>query len=205
MDVRIVAALRREYVVVRHGVRGVLADVHSLAVDPGYGSSVDEAVDERIVRVLVDLLDISGYLCRLCPVVILHCDHKDVLDLAAVLVALIVIALLSDGTGRCKRSNDSEPCERAKSSDIQHVQVPRRLGKLRVAGWDSTAGLLAAVQPSTLRIDSPIRQLLRSDDGEVKDKKQTLWHQSVAVKAHRARQPAALTLLPRSVRELRRC
>ena len=57
MNVRVVAALGGENVVIVGGVCRALADVHRLAVDPGNGGSIDEAVDERRVRVLEDLLD----------------------------------------------------------------------------------------------------------------------------------------------------
>src|SRR4051812_34263143 len=171
MDVLIVAALGGKYVVVRHGVRSVLADVDRFAVDPCHGRSIDEAVDERGVGILVDLLDISGYLCGLCPVVVLHCNDKDVRDLAAVSVILVVIAFLSDGTGRCKRSKHGEPCERAKWSDIQHV-VPRGWGNCEERGRISSRIFSRERQPSTLRFEIRSRRLLRSDDGQVKDRRE---------------------------------
>ena len=73
-----------QHVVISGSVGNLLADVYGLAVDDSGGSPVDQIVNERGIRILIDLLDSSGELVgRLCPVVILHCDHKHGLDRSA--------------------------------------------------------------------------------------------------------------------------
>ena len=48
------------------------------------GGSVDQAVDERRVGILKDLLDRAGKLIgRLSPVVVFHRDHENRLDWGA--------------------------------------------------------------------------------------------------------------------------
>jgi hypothetical protein len=73
MDMGIIPAGRSKGVVVGGGVGHLSADV-----DRG---SVDQAVDERGVGVLENLLDGTGKLVgRLRPVVVFEGDHEDRLD-----------------------------------------------------------------------------------------------------------------------------
>src|SRR5260370_38669257 len=84
MDIWIVSAGGGQHVVVGGGVRNLLADVDGRVVDDGIRGSIHEAINKWCVRVLIDLLDPSRELVRgLRPVVVLHRNHENRLDLLA--------------------------------------------------------------------------------------------------------------------------
>jgi hypothetical protein len=71
--------------VIGRGVRSLLADVDGTVVNDGKPGSIHEAVNERGVRVLKYLLNTSGELVRwLRPVVVLHRNHENRLDLLGI-------------------------------------------------------------------------------------------------------------------------
>jgi hypothetical protein len=77
----IVPAGRGQDIVVGRSVGHLLADLDLAAIDRGNGGSVNQAVDERGVGVLENLLDGTGKLVgRLRPIVVFHRNHKYVLD-----------------------------------------------------------------------------------------------------------------------------
>jgi hypothetical protein len=74
MDMGIIPAGRGQNVVVVRGIGYLSADVAG-------GGSVNQAIDERGVGVLKNLLDGTGKLVgRLRPVVVFHGDHEDRFD-----------------------------------------------------------------------------------------------------------------------------
>ncbi len=81
MDMGIIPAGRRQDAAVVRGIGHLLADFDLAPIDRGNGGSVNQAVDERGVGVLENLLDGTGKLVgRLRPVVVFHGDHEDRLD-----------------------------------------------------------------------------------------------------------------------------
>src|SRR5262252_4635182 len=80
MDMGIIPAGRGQNVVVVRGIGYLSADVA--------GGAVNQAIDERGVGVLKNLLDGTGKLVgRLRPVVVFHGDHEDRFDWGAIVRA----------------------------------------------------------------------------------------------------------------------
>ena len=78
----VVPASRGQDVVVDRGVRNLLADVNRRAVNDGDSGPIHETIDERCIRILIDLLESSrGLSGWLSPVVIFHRYHEDCRDL----------------------------------------------------------------------------------------------------------------------------
>jgi hypothetical protein len=85
VDIGIVSAGGGQHVVVGRGVRSLRAYVDGRVVNDGIRSSIHEAVNERCVRVLKYLLNASRELVRwLRPVVVLHRNHENRLDLLSI-------------------------------------------------------------------------------------------------------------------------
>src|ERR1700731_1048214 len=80
MNMRVVSAGSGQNVMVSAGISDLLADIDCGAIHRSECSPVHQTVNEWRVRILINLLDISGKLDRLSPVVILHCNHKNCLD-----------------------------------------------------------------------------------------------------------------------------
>jgi len=77
MDVGVVSVGGRENIVVRRGIRNLLANMDHRVADKFECSAVNKTVDKRGVRILINLLNCAGELVgRLSPVVVLHRDHK---------------------------------------------------------------------------------------------------------------------------------
>ncbi len=90
MNVRIVAARRGQHVVIRHGIRHMLADIHHTAVNVGGRCPVDQAVDERRAGILVNLLNPAGgpgIVVGLGPVVILQRDDEHMFHFARTILS----------------------------------------------------------------------------------------------------------------------
>ena len=91
----IIPAGRGQDVVVVRGISHLSADVDLAPIDRGNGGSVNQAVDERGVGVVENLLDGTGKLVgRLSPIVVFHRNHKFVLDSpAAVATAAVPVGV----------------------------------------------------------------------------------------------------------------
>src|SRR5579863_3212777 len=82
MNVGIVSAGGGQNVMVRRGIGNLLANIDDRAIDDGVAGSVHQTVDERGVGILINLLDSAVELVgRLSPVVILHRDYEDRLNI----------------------------------------------------------------------------------------------------------------------------
>ena len=78
----IVPVGRVQHVVISSGVGDLLTAVLYRIAHRGKSTPIDQAIDERRIGILIDLLDPAGELVRgLGPVVIFHCDHEDCFDL----------------------------------------------------------------------------------------------------------------------------
>src|ERR1039457_1465803 len=85
MNVGIASAGSSQNVVIRAGVGSLLADVDQLPVNHGVGGPTHQAVNERGVGILINLLDPAGELVGgLRPVMVLHGDHEYRLDVIGV-------------------------------------------------------------------------------------------------------------------------
>ena len=90
----IIPAGRGQDVVVVRGISHLSADVDLAPIDRGNGGSVNQAVNERGVGVVENLLDGTGKLVgRLSPIVVFHCNDKYALDSPAVATAAIPVGV----------------------------------------------------------------------------------------------------------------
>src|SRR5450432_699054 len=109
MDVRIVSAGCCQNVVITGGERNLLADADFMAVDLCNGSAVDQAVNERRIRIMENLLDWSGELVgRLRPVMVFHGDYKHGFQFVSI------------GPGLAKCHQQGKDGKREETSYLQH-------------------------------------------------------------------------------------
>lgn len=109
MNVLVVSAAGDQNIVVGRGIGNLLTDVNHRAVHGGDRGSVYEAVDEGRVRILQNLLRLARKLVlRLGPVVILHRDHENALD------------LLRAGAKAAQCSQESQHAQYLESSALRH-------------------------------------------------------------------------------------
>jgi hypothetical protein len=80
MNVGVVSAWSSQHVMVSRRVGDLLADIDHRPINDDRGAAAHKTVNERGVRISINLLDPTGDLSWLRPVVIFHRDHENGLD-----------------------------------------------------------------------------------------------------------------------------
>jgi hypothetical protein len=108
MNLRVVSARGGKHVVICRGVSDLLADVDRVAINDGESSSIHQTVNEWSVGILINLLDLAGYLRGLRPVMILHRDNEYRLDIGRA------------GAEAAQCAEHGDRTQGAAMSDLQH-------------------------------------------------------------------------------------
>ena len=158
MNVRIAPAGSGQDVVIRGSVSDVLADVYEAAIHKGDRGSVDQAVDEGRVGVLIDGLNAAGDGGRLSPVVVFEGNDENVFDFPVIL-----------STG-ARTAQYSKNCKSGKRTEIG----AREHGNLQLGDWRKVAerfwrGSFRQYGQPTCRLKIRSRRMLRQDERRVKD------------------------------------
>src|SRR5215469_13395834 len=126
VNVGVIPAGRGQDVVVVGGIGHLPGDVDHLAIDDCNRGAIYQAVDERRVGILKNLLDGAGKLVvRLGPVMIFHRDHEHLLDMFRV------------GTRMRKRCEQSNCPQDGKTSELRHGCLQARIwaGRAKESDW----------------------------------------------------------------------
>ena len=129
---RVIARGRGQNAVVIGGERNLLADADDPAVDDRKSVSADQAVDERRVGILKNLLNSARELVGgLGPVVVFHRNHEDGLDL------LCVCAEVACGK-ECERAEKPGESKRIHFLSLHEVILRGRQSLLHATRSQST-------------------------------------------------------------------